>query len=206
MAIRVAIIDDHTLVREALVNACEASGFVEVVHQGDDIQAALELPVAPDVVLLDLELDGHEINAREARVLMDRGSRVIIVSATTKAHAVGELLREGADGFVSKLDATEDLLAAIASVHEGDGWVTPQLAAFIISDARRPMLSQQELTALKLYAAGLKIESVARRMNIAPSTAREYIARVRSKYAAVGRPAPTKVSLHENAKSDGFIP
>ena len=55
--------------------------------------------------------------------------------------------------------------------------------------------SDKELEALRLYACGLKLDSVARRMGMAPSTAKQYIDRVRDKYAQVGHPARAKADL-----------
>lgn len=69
----------------------------------------------------------------------------------------------------------------------------------------RPRLSDRERNVLVLYVSGLKMTSVARRLDISPHTAKEYLDRARGKYVAVGRPAPTKVDLHREAMRDGLI-
>lgn len=69
----------------------------------------------------------------------------------------------------------------------------------------KPRLSDRERNVLVLYVSGLKMTSVARRLDISPHTAKEYVDRVRGKYVAVGRPAPTKVDLHREAMRDGLI-
>jgi DNA-binding CsgD family transcriptional regulator len=69
----------------------------------------------------------------------------------------------------------------------------------------RPDLSIQERSALHLYASGLTLEAVARRMHVSPSTAREYLLRVRRKYADVGREVRTKTDLYAAALQDGLL-
>jgi DNA-binding CsgD family transcriptional regulator len=69
-----------------------------------------------------------------------------------------------------------------------------------------PNLSIQELSALRLYASGMKLDSVARRMNVSPATAKEYLDRVRAKYQQVGRPARTRTELYAAASRDGLLP
>lgn len=69
----------------------------------------------------------------------------------------------------------------------------------------RPRLSDRERSVLVMYVSGLKMTSVARRLDISPHTAKEYLDRVRGKYVAVGRPAPTKVDLHREAMRDGLM-
>jgi DNA-binding CsgD family transcriptional regulator len=66
-------------------------------------------------------------------------------------------------------------------------------------------LTRQERQALALYASGLTMYSVARRMEIQPSSAATYIKRIRKKYAAAGLPLPSKVDLHRAAKELGLI-
>jgi DNA-binding NarL/FixJ family response regulator len=66
-------------------------------------------------------------------------------------------------------------------------------------------LSEQEQKALVLYASGLKLESVARRMNVAPSTVKSYLDRVRDKYREAGIEARTKTSLYKVARDEGLL-
>jgi DNA-binding CsgD family transcriptional regulator len=73
------------------------------------------------------------------------------------------------------------------------------------SDPLRPTLSDQERRALQLYASGLKMTAVAHTMNVSPHTAKEYIARVRAKYAAAARPARTKTDLYREAVRDHLL-
>lgn len=67
-------------------------------------------------------------------------------------------------------------------------------------------LSPRQLEVLELYASGEKADRVARLTGLAPQTVNDYLQRIRQKYAAVGRPAPTKTDLYKRAVEDGVLP
>ena len=83
----------------------------------------------------------------------------------------------------------------------GELYLSVDLAAILASAADTPDLSPRELDALRLYASGLKLSAVAHRMGISPHTAKEYLDRVRAKYAQVGRPARTRTELYAAASA-----
>jgi DNA-binding NarL/FixJ family response regulator len=203
----VAVIDDHALVRQGLVRALAADPTLTVVHDGDDPSALLGLATPPALVLLDLDLDGTPVTADVVRRLVERGSDILVVSALGDPRTIRALLAAGVAGFVSKRESTDALLEAVAAVLRGESWTTPELAAVLAGDDApdRPSLSPQEHRALVLYASGLTLDSVARRMGVRPGTVREYLARVRTKYASTGRPVRTKTDLYREALRDGYL-
>lgn len=208
-ALRIVILDDHALFHHALSTWLSASDpQIEVAYAGDDVDAALARARGCDVVLLDLDLGPQAPPVTE---LVDgfvrAGSGVLIVSALGSPRVVRQGLAAGALGYMSKRESPEDLLRAIRSVAAGIGFLTPEMAA-ILAEAPEdvPSLSAQELTALRLYASGMKLDSVARRMNVGPATAKEYLDRVRAKYAQAHRVVRSKSDLHRAAVEDGFLP
>jgi DNA-binding NarL/FixJ family response regulator len=98
--------------------------------------------------------------------------------------------------------------AAIRDVAAGRAWISPRLAYIFATDdaADRPALSHQERRALQLYATGMPVKSVARKMTISDETVKQYLARVREKYRRAGRAAPTKLDLYYRAVEDGHLP
>lgn len=205
--LRVAVVDDHTLMRDVLVQALHDAGFT-LGYAGADPQELLRRNPAVDVVLLDLDLgDGREASVAEAEDMMARGWRVLIVSAMGRPAKVREFLKSQVAGFVPKWESMESLVAAIRAADGGAGITSRELAGIIVSDddPSRPQLSDQELLALRLYASGLTMGAVAKHMNVAPNTAKEYVARVRAKYAALGRPAHTKTDLYREARRDQIL-
>ena len=89
----------------------------------------------------------------------------------------------------------------------GPGLDLPRLAYIFATDdaADRPALSHQERRALQLYATGMPMKSVARKMTISDETVKQYLGRVREKYARAGRAAPTKLELYHRAVEDGHL-
>jgi DNA-binding NarL/FixJ family response regulator len=205
----VAVVDDHALVRQGLVRALATQpGLeVEVVHDGDDPGAVLALEPAPALVLLDVDLDGTPVSVEVVRALVDRGCAILVVSALGDPRTIRALLGAGVAGFVSKRESTDSLVEAVGAVLRGESWTTPELAGVLASDDTpdRPSLSPQEHRALVLYASGLTLDSVARRMEVRPGTVREYLARVRGKYESTGRQVRTKTDLYREAVRDGYL-
>ena len=204
-AIRVAILDDHPLVREGLAALLRDAepGQLTVGYAGDDIHDALAC--APDVVLLDIVMeDGVPLPDKVTACRAD-GAQVLLLSATASASVVLSGLRAGALGFLPKTATVEEIREAIVDVASGTVHLTTDLAAVLTADPARPALSPQELKALRLYAAGSKIATIARRMDVSPHTVKEYLDRVRTKYAAVGQQARTRTELYVAADRDGFL-
>ncbi|MGV9709713.1 response regulator [Gordonia sp. NPDC003424] len=206
MTARLAIVDDHALVRDALSAQMVAAGFDIVVCSGslDDVVAQDGI----DLLLLDLDLGPTGIaDDRIVAALCGRGVAVVVVSALASSRHVRRMMAAGAAAVVSKNDALDDLQEAVRAALSGEKWMTTTIARAVLDDRdiERPVLSAKELEALRMYAGGMKLDSVARRMGIAPSTAKQYVDRVRRKYEAVGHPARTRSELFAAATDDGFI-
>lgn len=208
---RVALIDDHESVRLGLVGACARAGQ-HVVFSGSSVTAYLgwraSSAAAPaDVVVLDLTLgDGTTVTENVRRLVLD-GSSVIIHSVADRPAAVREALAAGAVGIVSKSSPTDVVIAALRTVALGEPLNNVEWASAVEGDRdfADAQLSAREREVLRLYAAGLPLKVVADRLGVAYSTAKENIARVRTKYVEVGRPAPTKVDLLRRAMEDGIL-
>jgi DNA-binding NarL/FixJ family response regulator len=116
-------------------------------------------------------------------------------------------MRAGALGYAVKSEQTRQIQAAIREVAAGRDWISPRLAYIFATDdaADRPTLSHQERRALQLYATGMPMKSVARKMTISDETVKQYLGRVREKYARAGRAAPTKLDLYHRAVEDGHL-
>lgn len=202
--IRVAIIDDHELVREGLAALISGRSLAEVVYSGASVQDACDCGAG--VALLDVDLGpaGPPV-AHGVMLLQEAGMRVLLISAFEDANAVRAALRLGALGFVPKRVSFEALAEALTTVASGDLYLSIDLASILASATETPNLSPRELDALRLYASGLKLTAVANRMGVSPHTAKEYLDRVRAKYATVGRHARTRTELYVEANRDGLL-
>ena len=203
------LLEDHPLVLASLVNQLsEKYGQPRIVYKGADVLAALAAhrDNAAHIAIVDLDLGDGRSPADVVSLLTAAHIPVLIVSALGEPSTVQSVMIAGAHGFVSKRAETEELLAAVEAVLSGDSYISPELAGVLVAK-RNPgiQLSDQEQKALVLYASGLKLEAVARRMEIAPSTAKSYIDRVREKYREAGLEARTKTSLYKVARDEGLL-
>lgn len=203
---RIALVDDHELVRDGIVAlfASHVSDGIEVVYAGVDLDEALDM--RPDVVLLDVDLGPGTLPVGErTQQAVEAGSGVLLISAFDEATAIRAGLSAGALGFVPKRASYEELTDALRVVDRDELYLSVDLASILASSKDAPDLSPRELDALRLYAAGLKLTAVANRMGVSPHTAKEYLDRVRGKYEAVGRRARTRTELYVAATEDGLL-
>jgi two-component system nitrate/nitrite response regulator NarL len=208
--VTIAVVDDHPIIRETVarwIMADEAG--IRVVATASTVAALLAGPGHDaDVVLLDLDLgDGTTVEGNVAAIRA-AGPAVLVLSASDRPLAVREAIRAGARGYALKDEQAPQIRSAIREVAAGRDWVSAHLAYILASDdaANRPALSNQERRALQLYATGLPMKSVARKMSIGEETVKQYLTRVREKYASAGRAAPTKLELYHRAVEDGHLP
>jgi DNA-binding NarL/FixJ family response regulator len=205
--LRVGIIDDHELVRQGLRSllADLAAEGVDVVYSGQDPRECSAVGI--DVALLDVDLGPGSLGVdASVTLLVEAGAAVLLISAFEDARAIRQALAAGALGFVPKRVSFEVLQEALATVAGQELYLSVDLAAILAAAVETPDLSPRELDALRLYASGLSMTAVGRKMGISPHTAKEYLDRVRTKYAAVGRTARTRTELYAAARSDGLLP
>jgi DNA-binding NarL/FixJ family response regulator len=208
-AIKVAAVDDHPIVLGGISWLEADQSDIRVVGTATTVDGLLTGPGRhADVILLDLDLGDGTTAERNVAVLRAAGAAVLILAASDKPLSVRAAMRAGALGYVLKSEESQAVRTAIRAVAAGEGWVSPRLAYILATDDApdRPTLSPQETRALQLYATGMPLKSVARRMSIGEETVKQYLGRVREKYARVGRAAATKLDLYHRAVEDGHLP
>ena len=207
--IRIAILEDHPLMLRALsANLALQLPDIEFIYQGKSIADATSVISAGgcDLALLDLDLGDGIPPIQNLEKLLATGTPVLIVSALAEQFLVRQALTNGASGFISKNANEATLIDAVTSIISGENYMSADIATILLSDKTDPGLSAQEKQALSLYASGLKLDAVARSMNLSRSTASEYIQRARKKYIKVGVNLPTKTDLYRQAQKDGLLP
>jgi two-component system nitrate/nitrite response regulator NarL len=219
-AIAVAAVDDHPIVLDGITSwvtvpnlpgppAAASEEGIHVIGTAATVDALLAGPGRhAHVVLLDLDLADGTTVERNVAAILAAGPAVLVLSVSDKPAAVRAAMRAGALGYVLKNEPTSRIRAAIMDVAAGKAWISPRLAYIFVTDdaADRPVLSQQETRTLQLYATGMPAKSVARKMTISEETVKQYLGRVREKYARAGRAAPTKLELYYRAVEDGHLP
>jgi two-component system nitrate/nitrite response regulator NarL len=208
--INIAVVDDHPIIVDSVAYwVMAAENDIQVVGTAATVDALLSGPGRhADVVLLDLHLgDGTTVEDNVAAILA-AGPAVLVLSASDRPVAVRAAMRAGARGYVLKSEQTSQIRSAIREVAAGMDWISPRLAYIFVSDdaEERPTLSHQERRVLQLYATGMPMKSVAKKMAISDETVKQYLRRVREKYALAGRASPTKMELYYRAVEDGHLP
>jgi DNA-binding NarL/FixJ family response regulator len=208
--IDIAAVDDHPIILDSVADWVRADDSdIRVVATAATVDALLAGPGRrADVVLLDLDLgDGTTVEGNVAAILA-AGPAVLVLSASDRPLAVRAAMRAGARGYALKNERADQIRSAIREVAAGRDWISSRLAYILATDdaVGRPTLSNQERRALQLYATGLPMKSVARKMTISEETVKQYLGRVREKYAHAGRAAPTKMELYYRAVEDGHLP
>jgi two-component system NarL family response regulator len=180
MTIRVLLVEDHRMVREALREVLQKVPDIEVIGEAGDAREALKQAVdlAPDVVVLDIrlpDLNGIEVAAR----LRDAGSRakVVALSAFADKRFVTAMLRSGASAYVTKSAAGTELVRAIRAVAAGHGYFSPEIAGALASEVRdRPLpgeaqpLARREREVLRLIAEGVRSPAIAEQLHVSLAT------------------------------------
>jgi DNA-binding NarL/FixJ family response regulator len=208
--IDVAAVDDHPIVLDGIAGWLTARGSgIRVVGTAATVDELLAgAGRRAQVVLLDLDLRDGTTVERNVEVIRAAGPAVLVLAASDKPLSVRAAMRAGALGYVLKSEETVQVRAAIKTVAAGMDWISPRLAYILATDDApdRPALSPQEARALRLYATGMPMKSVARRMTLSEETVKQYVGRVREKYARADRDAPTKLELYHRAVEDGYLP
>jgi DNA-binding NarL/FixJ family response regulator len=202
--ISVAIIDDHPLYRQGLAMAVEQGEDFTLAADAPSIEQFDRMDVAVDVVLLDLHLTGIS-GADGVAHVRARGPKVIVVSAAGAADDVIDAVAAGAAGYLTKDAEAEDIRRAIRAVANGQAYVSPTLASYLIN-ANAPkaaslehQLSPRELEILALVAAGETDRDIAKQLFIATATVYSHLDRIRDKTGARRRAQLTRLYL-ENRK------
>ncbi|MCX6422005.1 MAG: response regulator transcription factor [Actinobacteria bacterium] len=207
--LKFVVLEDHPLVRSAIIrDVLQRLGKVQVLYEGASLAEALDTARTTDVdcAVLDLDLGDGTNPADNVRALVDAGVPVLVISALADPMVVRESMSAGALAYVSKQADADVMQEAIQSTLAGKPFMSPDIALAIISDLQAEVkLSDQERLALSLYASGLKMTTVARRMDVSVTTAQEYIKRVRAKYTKAGQAVSTKTDLYRIAKKRGLI-
>ena len=208
--IDVAAVDDHPIVLDGVIGwVTAAENGIRVVGTAATVDALLAGPGRhAHVVLLDLDLGDGTTVQRNVAAILAAGPAVLVLAASDKPVSVRAAMRAGALGYVLKNEETSQVRAAIKAVASGQDWISSRLAYIFATDdaVGRPTLSLQERRALQLYATGLPLKSVAKKMAISEETVKQYLGRVRQKYTLAGRAAPTKLELYHRAVEDGHLP
>jgi DNA-binding NarL/FixJ family response regulator len=189
--LRIVLVDDHALVREGLRSVLASFDDMDVVAEADNIDAAIKAVVThqPDVVLLDLQLNGEDgvdvVRALAARAM---DVAVLVLSVHDDASRLRNVLRAGARGYLLKSARPEELARAIRQVASGRWTIGDELLGVLIeafigaTPVGTPVVTPREREVLDLLAEGLANRAVAERLGISTRTAQKHVENLFKKF------------------------
>jgi DNA-binding NarL/FixJ family response regulator len=192
MIIRVAIVDDHAIVRTGLRQFFAEQVDLRVTGEASNGQEALELVRAGDldVLVLDLSMPGQSgIDALAAIRARAPDMPVLILSGFPESHYATTMLRQGASGYLNKECDPEEIVTAIRTVARGRRYITGQVAELLADGmagdkADKPAhesLSERELQVFLRLARGETVGHIAEGMFLSVKTVSTYRSRVLEK-------------------------
>ncbi len=200
--IKVLIVDDHSVLRQALRMLLESQAEVEVVGDASNGREALDATekLHPDVVLMDMVMPG--LNGLEATRQIRRRSpkaKILILTGYMEDEQILAALRAGASGYVVKKSDVQELLLGIQTVHRGNTYFSSAISeGDAVQDylwqAKKPesktgydLLTSREREVLQLIAEGYSNQKIAGELFISVKTVEAHKAHIMSKLHAQNR-------------------
>jgi len=185
--IRIALVDDHALMRTGLRMILEKQPDMEIVGEADDGERGLTSikQTQPDIALVDVHMpgiSGVELTERARRAKIS--TRIVILTVASEAPFPRRLLEAGAWGYLTKGCPAEELVKAIRQVADGKRYigadVVQQLALATMDGDESPFqkLSARELEIAIMLSQGHKANTIAKRLHLSEKTVATYKARL----------------------------
>jgi DNA-binding NarL/FixJ family response regulator len=191
--IRVLLVDDQPLIRAGLRTILDAQEDIEVAGEAGDGAEALDQSrrLAPDLVLMDVEMPGADGIAATRTIVASGGPRVVILTTFNREDYIVQALRAGASGFLLKTAPPTELVAAVRSAIDSDALLAPEVTRRLIESylARPdpgaaswlPELTDREREVLVLIATGLSNDQIAVELFLSTATVKTHVNRVFAK-------------------------
>lgn len=202
--IRVAIVDDQTIVRVGLARILSpADGFEVVAECADGRQAVEELPaIRPEVILMDVRMPALDGIAATVQLRgLDEPLDVLVLTTFGEDEVLWGVIEAGAAGFVLKDSTAEDLIAAVRAVAGGAAWFDPAVAPRLLERYRRvvapaardaarlDLLTDREHDVLRLMARGATNAEIGATLFVAEATVKTHIGSIFGKLGVRDRAA-----------------
>jgi DNA-binding NarL/FixJ family response regulator len=216
---RILLADDHPLFRDGVASLLGAWGH-EVVGQAGSADEAVRLAaaLAPDLVLMDIQMPGSGLAATGAIRSLEGAPAIVMLTVSDDESDLFEAIKAGAQGYLLKNLESGQLRTMLEAVERGEPAITPATAARIITEFRRRetdpvppagsarageapdpnQLTERELEVLGLVTAGLRNKEIAARLAVSENTAKFHLRNILEKLHAESRTELATRALREN--------
>ena len=133
-SIGVVVADDHPLLRDGVIRTLQCQTGIDVLGEAADTASAVEqcTTCRPDIALVDISMPGGGIEAARQITALNTPPRVVMLTVSEEEDDVVDALKAGASGYVLKGVNAEELVSIIRSVHAGESYIPPSLAAQVL--------------------------------------------------------------------------
>ncbi|WP_405965046.1 response regulator [Streptomyces sp. NBC_00723] len=199
--VRLLLCDDHAVVRAGLRALLSSADDIDVVGEAGTGEEALALAarLRPDVVLMDLQLDGGMDGVTATRRLTEgpeAGPRVLVLTMFDTDADITRAIEAGATGYLLKAERPDELFAAIRAAAAGRTALSAPVADRLLTRLRspRPTLSAREHEILAQLARGLGNREIARALFISEATVKTHLGRIYGKLGVETRSGAVAVA------------
>src|SRR5215471_6927099 len=196
--IRILSVEDHPVFRADLATVISSQSDVELTAQASNaIEGIAEFRKhQPDITLMDLRLPG---TSGTDALLAIRGefpdARILMLTSSASEAELQKAMRAGASGYILKTTAKNELLAVIRSVHRGQKYVSPEVAARLAENMGEESLTDRELQVLQLIRDGYRNKQIADRLSISETTVNFHIKNLVGKLGANDRAHAVTIAI-----------
>lgn len=200
-SVRLAVIDDHPLMRDGISLTLSREADFDVVATGASADDAVAIAKAhkPHIMILDVNMPGGGLTAARQIAIAEPETRLLFLTVSERQEDVTAALEAGVRGYILKGISGPDLIKTIRSVVGGETYITPDFAARLLAlptqkqkaaahpAVSRPDLSAREEQILEGVAQGLTNKEIARKLSLSEKTIKHYMSGVLQKLSARNR-------------------
>lgn len=189
---KIAIVDDHPLMRKGLAQTLEAEPSLRVTAQlskAEEMIQDLDI-LRPDLILTDISLKGmNGLELVKHLLARDRTLKILVVSRHEEDVYAERVIRAGAKGYIMKHEAAEVLLKAVRKILNGGIYVSEAVNERLLKGVSKTeikkspiqLLSDRELEVFELTGKGISTRDIANQLHLSIKTIESYRARIKSK-------------------------
>lgn len=200
-SIGVVVADDHPLLRDGVIRTLQSREGIDVLGEADSAKTAIEQvrTCRPDIALLDISMPGSGIEAAREISALPSAPRIIMLTVSEEDDDVVDALKAGASGYVLKGVNADELVSVIRTVHGGQSYIPPSLAAQVLIAMNNPepeapatddlldSLTARETQILRLVSVGKSNKEVGRELDLQEKTVKHHMTNILQKLHSKNR-------------------